>query len=224
MAKNKNYQNSNGKGKHQEINMKTERKGYNMLNMIATAVLSIAALIVSIIALYSSNHYAQMEYNYKMKPKIAVSGTLEATRNPVPGEDPLVAVKEFQLSVLEMNNLDQAYIIYANNRVEELSLDDPGDILKERVQTGLDTDPDIKVGEWEYRYFFVYFECLDGEGILYLLYAKSAPGRIDFNAISGVEVYGMAKETHENEEDYEGERIMAQEYVRILKELPEYIA
>lgn len=56
-----------------------------------------------------------------------------------------------------------------------------------------------------------------------LNYTKSAPGWIDFNGASGIEVYGLAKLKDSSTESYEGERIMAEQYVQLLKELPEYV-
>lgn len=58
---------------------------------------------------------------------------------------------------------------------------------------------------------------------LYLIYTKSSLGEVQFNVASGIEVYGLAKAQHENEDDYVGETLMAQKYVQLLKELPNYL-
>lgn len=129
---------------------------------------------------------------------------------------------------VETDDLDHAYIIYANNRGDELDLDDLEDTLKGEIENGLTAAPDIKADKFEYRYFFLYLENLEDCDELYLIFTKILPGLpeakiLEFNAVSGIGVFGLGNERHENAEEYEGERIMAEEYARILEELPKYM-
>ena len=210
--------------KKQKQKMKSspvERRRPGMMEIISIAI-SLLALTVSVFVAFSSEHYAKMEYAYKLDPKIEVSGRIEAAKNPNGGE-PLTAMKDFRVRILEENNLKRAYVIYADERVEVLELDNMEGRLEGTIEGSLSTPPDIVVGEWAYRYFFVYLESLDGSGNLHLIYTKSSPGEIEFYGVAGIEVYGLGKGNHEDENAYIGEGIMRQEYARILKELPEYL-
>lgn len=211
-----------GTKKQNKTKGRDEGRKYNIMEILTLAI-AVFALVVSIVSAWYTTHYAQMEYAYKIDPQIAVRGIMEVEKNPEFEEDLQAAMSEINVYILERNNLARAYVIYADNRVETLELDNMGAALEGKVESGLKTEPNIKEGQWEYRYFFVYLESLDGDGTLYLIYTKSAPGVITFNGVSGIEVYGLENEIHKNEEDYKGERIMAQEYVRILRKLPEYM-
>lgn len=227
MAKNNSQKNKQVKPniRNQAPNDSQKNKGRRSSTMtdILSVVISGLALLVSFIALHYSTQYAKLEYDYKVDPQIEITGSPEIMRNPSGGSYPLAAMSEFYVSILEKNNLDRAYVIYAGNQVEALDLDDMEGTLAGKIKSGLDTEPDIVAGEWEYRYFFLYLESLDGGSNLHLIYTKSSPGNLVFNGISGIEVFGLANEKHERAEDFEGERMMAREYVRILKELPEYM-
>ncbi len=183
---------------------------------IAPMFLSAIALAVSIVAVCFSFQSSGPEYAYRGDPQIEITVT--------PSEDsPSTTMGEIQVSVVGKNNLNRAFVIHRNNRVEQLELDDIEDTLAEKIKSGLDTQADIVSKEREYRYFFLYLEEQDDESNLHLIYAKSLQGSITFHVASGIEVYGLGNESHENAEAYAGERIMAEEYVRILKELPKYM-
>ncbi len=191
-------------------------------------LLSAIALAVSIVSVFFSIYYSNKEYSYKIDPQVEGVGRMGVQKVSAESGEFKVGITEFVFSITAKNNLDRAYIIYANNQVEELELDSMEDILDGKVESGLTSTPDIKIGKYEYRYYFVYLESLDNHGELYLIYTKTYPSspegkELTFDAISGIEVYGLKNESHENAEEYEGERIMAEEYVRILKELPKYM-
>lgn len=191
--------------------------------------LSVIAIIVSAISAYFSISYSAKEYIYKIDPQIMLTGTMEIQKVSAEEKLPNVAISEMILSVTEKNNLDQAHIIYADGRVEKLELENLENILEDKIQLGLESNPNMTTGGCEYKYFFVYLQSLDGGGNLHLLYVKTFPAssnamRIEFRCISGIEVYGLGKGTHENPEEYEGELHMAQEYARIIKELPDFIS
>lgn len=194
-----------------------------------SVIISFLALGVSVAAFMWSAHYANMEYSYKIDPQIEGAGRIGVQKISAENDKFKVGITEFEFSITAKNNLNRAYIIYANNQVEELELDDMENILDGKTESDLTSTPDIKSGKYEYRYYFVYLESLDDHGELYLIYTKTYPGssgeeELTFDAISGIEVYGLGNESHENAEEYAGERIMAEEYVRILSELPKYIA
>lgn len=194
---------------------------------IVSILISAIALLVSIFAFALSTYYANKEYTYKIDPQIEGAVRIAVQKNSAEYGDFEVGT-EFELSITAKNNLDRAYIVYANDHVEELELDDMENILKGKTESGLTTTPDIEVGKYEYRYYFIYLESLDDHGELYLIYTKNHPGsqgeqQVMFNAISGIEVYGLENESHENVEEYAGEKIMAEKYVKLLSELPKYL-
>ena len=57
-----------------------------------------------------------------------------------------------------------------------------------------------------------------------MLYTKTTPGKVEFRAYSGIEIYGLANQVDEDEDANTGAQLMAQEYVQILAELPKYIS
>lgn len=179
---------------------------YNLLALIISAI----SVVISGFALFTSNNYSRMEYAYKVDPRIEVTASIEARKNPVPGGAPLTAVTDMQVSILEKNNLDQAFLLHAgSSNLEKLELDNLENILAGKFESGLDSSADIISGKWEYRYAFVYLESLDGSGKLYLLYTKTTPGEVEFRAYSGIEVYGLANKVDEDEDAKTGAQLMA---------------
>lgn len=121
---------------------------------------------------------------------------------------------------------DPACIIYADYRLEELEeTDDAEDIVRKRMASKLTAAPDIDTGKYEYRYLFVY---LEDDAELYLVFrkdsAESSDGQpVRFDGVSGIEVFGLANQAADNAAEYEGERIMAQAYTDLLRELSKYM-
>lgn len=224
---NKNKNKNKNKAKQiQPIEEKEEKKMVSMLE-IMSILISAVALFVSIATVLCSAYYSNKEYTYKIDPQIEGAVRIAVRKTSAEYGDFEVGT-EFELSITAEDNLDRAYIVYANDHVEELELDDMENILKGKTESGLTTTPDIEVGKYEYRYYFVYLESLDDNGELYLIYTKkhsAAQGeqQVMFNAISGIEVYGLENESHENAEEYAGEKIMAEKYVQLLSELPKYL-
>lgn len=200
---------------------------FNIMELLPI-VISAVALIVSIYSAYCAAHYSKAEYTYKLDPKIEMYGKIGVQKTSAEPGAFKAGIYEFELSITEKNNLDRAYILYPDNRVEELKLNDAEEILEGKMESSLTAAPDIKIGKYEYKYFFVYLESLDDQGELFLIYTKVFPTSQDekifqFNGVSGIEVFGLGNERHENAEEYEGEKIMAEEYARILEELPKYM-
>ena len=121
---------------------------------------------------------------------------------------------------------DPACIIYADYRLEKLEeTDDAEDIVRKTMDSKLTAAPDIDTGKYQYRFFFVYFE---DDAELYLVYrkdsAESSDGQpVRFDGVSGIEVFGLANQAADNAAEYEGERIMAQSYTDLLRELSKYM-
>ena len=131
------------------------------------------------------------------------------------------AVVLFALRVVDPD--EPAYIVYADYQIEHT--DDAEDIIRKTMESKLTATPDIDTGKYQYRFFFVYFE---DDAELYLVYrkdsAESSDGQpVRFDGVSGIEVFGLANQAADNAAEYEGERIMAQSYTDLLRELSKYM-
>ena len=116
---------------------------YNLLALIISTI----SIVISGFALFTSNNYSRMEYAYKVDPRIEVTASIEVQENPVPGGAPLTAVTDMQVSILEKNNLDQAFLLHAgSSNVEKLELDNLENILAGKFESGLGTSADIICG------------------------------------------------------------------------------
>ena len=203
-----------------------EKKKVNTANIALW--ISAMSLLTSIFAMVSANSYSKKEYAYKVDPQVTVAARAGAIKTSPEPNVFQTGISELAVTITERNNLDRAYVIYPDEQVEKLSLSDNEDTLNIPFKGGITAAPNITVdGVYEYKYFFVYLESLDDTGDLYLIYTKCYPGpnetkALEFQAYSGVEVYGLGKGPYENEAAYEGERKMAEDYVRILSELPRY--
>lgn len=205
-------------------NPRNKRRCHNVFQiivMIVNVVLSSLAIIVSVFALYNSIYYDKKESEYKIGPQLEVLGAPKIEKDSLEGS-PKMTLSMVQINILEKNNLDQAYAIHSDGEVEKLPLDNIENTLEGQVKYNMQQEPNIVSGQYEYRYFFLYLKSLDGDGNLHLIYIKTSPENMVFNGVSGIEVYGL-QNTHQNEKAYEGEKFMAEEYVRILENLPKYL-
>lgn len=197
-----------------------KKRSYTMLDVM-TMVISTVAVVISLFSLYFSSYYDKKEYEYKLELQIEVSGLpdLEVDSS---GHSIKPSMAEIHVNIVEKNNLEEAYVIYTDGEVERVEPEDIEDTLAGTIEYGIQEEPDIISGEYEYRYIFLYLKSLDGSCTLHLIYTKSSPGYMIFWGGTGVEVYGL-QNSHENDAAYEGEKIMAQEYAKIIEEMPKYM-
>lgn len=207
-----------------------ERKSYKMdkMVMIINTIVSVAALAVSIFAVYfsvlyneKSSDYDRKEYEYKVEPEIRISYIPEELQVSSDGKASF-SFKQILIDILEQNNLKQIYMIRADGEVEKVASENLEDSVKADINHGIqEENSEIVVDQYKYWYEFLCLESLDGEYILYLLYTKKYDEFMQLNAVSGVEIYGL-KNSHQDERAYEGEKIMARRYIEIMKELSQY--
>lgn len=195
--------------------------------MFINAIISVVALAVSICSVYysilyskKSNNYSQKEYEYKVTPEIKVSYVPEEYLSE---DGRKFTVKEVLVDISQRNNLKRMYAIYADGEVEKIDLDNAENLVSVNIHHGINEEKsEIVIDPYSYWYSFLCMEGLDGEYILYLLYAKSCDDFVQLNAVSGVEVYGL-QYAHMNEKMYEGEKIMAKKYIEVLEGLSLYV-
>ena len=76
---------------------------------------------------------------------------------------------------------------------------------------------------FKYCYQYILLKNSDGEYILYLVYLKSWGEKAILGIASGMKVYELQYGHKKDEEMYEGERIMAEQYHKILQYIKEWI-
>lgn len=226
--KNRNTINKQQNKEHGNMNKKRGKGEKGLDARIAINIISIVvscfALVVSGLMLYVNYYFNNKEYEYKIDPEVEITGGLgiQVHQN---GEqhNAETFLEDLQIYILQKNNLQDAYLIYPDNTVEKLTIDD----MEQRLISELNEDlkmnrSDMKFGTISYHYVFLFLEGLDETSELYLIYMKSDDGVINFYGVSGIEVWGFANSNQQNK-DYEGERVMAEQYLRILEESRKYM-
>lgn len=173
---------------------------FEIIIAIITIGISILSLVVSIIAV----NYADKEYEYRLSPEVTVQS------------------EKVKINIINKNNLEKAYLIYPNNVVKNLKVNDIENILEENLNEDINLgNYDLEVGSKFYQYRFLLLMGMDGSYDLYLIYIKTGGEEIVINSVSGIEIWGLANRN--NNPEYEGERIMAEQYQKILEESFNYI-
>lgn len=218
--KNKQENNVNNKEKENE---KNEGK-YKMYESIVVLVISGISLGVSIFVACFTVYYANKEYEYKLSPEITAKTEVRVKAYKV-GDDTehKVYSDKIEIKILNKNNMDKAYLIYPNNVVKKLTINEMENTLEEDLNEDAKMEKyDLEVGNKFYQYRFLFLTGKDGSNELYLIYMKTDGKEIVLDGVSGIEIWGLANANKDNPE-YEGERIMAEQYEEILKESYDYI-
>lgn len=163
---------------------------------------------------------------YEYKPDPEVIATSEFGVQIIQSDGERIVEKRslgVEIKILQENNLQTAYLIQPDYEVEKLEIIEEEAILlskiNEKSQLGM---PDFSIGDIDYQYTFLLLKGLDGTYELYLIYTKSEGEEFTFAGVSEAEVWGLAN-AHEGEVNYEGERRMAEQYLRILEGCRNYI-
>lgn len=217
------FQKNRSKASRKIENEKKGKKGKVTVELVSL-ITSVLALVVSIVAIFVSAHYSNIEYQYKLDPEVTAKSKFGIQVNQIGGERTTKAKSlGIEINILQKNNLQEAYFINSTYEVEKLEINEAEDALEsklnEEIQFGT---PDLSIGEIDYQYAFLYLKGLDETSELYLIYVKSEDGKFVFDGISEIEVWGLAN-SHTNENEYKGEKIMAEQYLEILRGCEEYI-
>ena len=201
-----------------------ERKNKMTIAELATSVISVAALVVSILAFWNQSQYTELEYRYKLEPEIEVQGNMEMSMQlDEAGKNINLSDRGNKIQISQKNNLHSAYIIHSDYEMEKLEFNKEENTLE--TTEGVDfNEPNMIVNGVSYHYEFLFLEGLDGSYKLYLLYMRS--GRVmnefGFYKLSGVEILELEK-AHIEQEDYAGEKELAKKYLEVLEECQKYI-
>lgn len=200
-----------------------EVRGRMYANVIAL-IISGLALLVSSLSLAATIYFSNKEYEYKVKPVVTTTTriTIEAYEKEGKRSSDIYS-SGINIELLDKNNLAKAYLIYADNRIEKLNVNEERGTLEEKLNECIKTDKyNLKIDNRTYQYWFLFLVGLDGSSDMTLIYTKSDGNEFTFDGVSGVEVWGMANSNLDNLQ-YEGERIMAEQYLKILEESADYI-
>lgn len=203
--------------------IREEGKGRMYGNVIALAISGLA-LLVSSLSVATTIYFSNKEYEYKVKPEVTATTAIGAEVYMEAGKYVSNVYSDgIKIQLRDRNNLSKAYLIYADNRVKKLNVNEEQETLEEKLNEYIKTDKyNLQVGEMTYQYWFLFLVNLDSSSDVTLIYAKSDGDEFVFNEASGIEVWGMAN-SNPGDPQYEGERIMAEQYLKILEESTQYI-
>lgn len=190
---------------------------------ILPIIISCFALAVSGIALYVNYYFNHKEYEYKIDPEVEVIGRigLQVSQNGT-GYSEESFLEDMQIHILQKHNLQEAYLISPDNTVEKLEIDDMEERLLSKFSQELKMNKaDLVFGNLTYQYVFLLLKSLDDTSELYLVYAKSNGEVFEFQAASGIEIWGLAN-SHPDNPDFAGEKAMAVQYENLLKASEKY--
>lgn len=204
-----------------KINEKREQDRGSMISMYVSILGAVVSIVSAIFAIY----FANKEYKYKLDPDVVAETGIGTETYEEDGKYVSVVYSDgIEIQILNKNNLEKAYLIYSDNRVEKLNINEMEDVLETKLNEKIKMNKyDLQIGEISYQYCFLYLEGLDGGSELKLIYTKSGGGEITFDEAMGIAVWGMAN-SNLDDPQYEGERIMAEQYLKILKESADYIS
>lgn len=182
------------------------------------------ALAVSGGALYVNYLNNNKEYEYKFDPEVEDTGkiSLQISQNGnVYSEETFL--DDMQIHILQKNNLQDAYLISPDSTVEKLEIDDMEESLLFKFNQELKVNKaDLVFGNITYQYMFLLLKGLDDTSELYLVYAKSNDEVFEFQGASGIEIWGLAN-SHPEDPEFEGEKVMAAQYEKLMKDSKKYI-
>lgn len=186
-------------------------------------IISCFALVVSVIALYVNYYFNHKEYEYKIDPEVEVIGRigLQVSQNGT-GYSEESFLEDMQIHILQKHNLQEVYLISPDNTVEKLEIDDMEERLLSKFSQELKMNKaDLVFGDLTYQYVFLLLKGLDDTSELYLVYAKSNGEVFEFQAASGIEIWGLAN-SHPDNPEFAGEKAMAAQYENLLKASEKY--
>lgn len=211
----------------QQNNNETQKEGKKEMLVINIASLSISliAAVISIVAVIYQISYADKEYRYKLEPEIEPQGSMRLQVKENENGHVLTSdFSSFTIEVMEKNNLQAAYLIYSDDEVEKLELNNMEQTLEAEIKKSSKLDnPDIVVGDISYNYRFLFLKDMDGGYRLSLFYIKSQSDQASFHDVSEIEIWELEK-GHPNDNKYVGEKQMAAKYVEVLKGCEKYIS
>ncbi len=208
-----------------DINLNEKKERRHFMFEVIVAVISILISVISLIIAIVALRYNGKEYEYKLDPEVTGLAKIKIESQELDNiNNKQVSVDEIKIKIINNNNLEKAYLIYPNNVVKKLNINDIENTIEEDINKNIKfNNYDIEVGDEFYQYRFLFLTGIDDGYEIYIIYAKTdSKKNIEINCVSGIEVWGFENSNKDNPE-FEGERIMAEQYRKILKESSNYI-
>lgn len=221
--KNHNFNNKQKK-KTTSKNSGIREEGRGRMGGSISTYVSILGAVVSVVSTIFTIYFSNKEYKYKLDPEVTAATEIGAEAYEIGGKYVSHVYSDgIKIQILNKNNLEKAYLVYSDNRVERLNINEVEDVLETKLNEYIKMNKyDLQIGEISYQYCFLYLEGLDGGNELTLIYAKSGDGEFKFDEAAGIKVWGLAN-SNKDDPKYEGERIMAEQYLKIMEESAAYI-
>lgn len=183
-------------------------------------ILPIISLVLSIVSIYQVDINNRNESTYDEMDSDIIDVEIYKVDNS--GTDEIYSEK-VEIQIFNKDNIEKAYLIYPNNVVKNVDIDEAEEIIEESLNKDIELEIyDLIEGDRFYQYRFLFLIDSDDSYSLYLIYVKKDGDKIMVNSVSGIEVWGLAN-NNEGNPKYEGERIMAEQYKKILKGSSDYI-
>ncbi len=183
-------------------------------------ILPIISLVLSIVSIYQVDINNRNESTYDEMDSDIIDVEIYKVDNS--GTDEIYSEK-VEIQIFNKDNIEKAYLIYPNNVVKNVDIDEAEEIIEESLNKDIELEIyDLIEGDRCYQYRFLFLIDSDDSYSLYLIYVKKDGDKIMVNSVSGIEVWGLANNNEDNPK-YEGERIMAEQYKKILKGSSDYI-
>lgn len=183
-------------------------------------ILPIISLVLSIVSIYQVDINNRNESTYDEMDSDIIDVEIYKVDNS--GTDEIYSEK-VEIQIFNKDNIEKAYLIYPNNVVKNVDIDEAEEIIEESLNKDIELEIyDLIEGDRFYQYRFLFLIDSDDSYSLYLIYVKKDGDKIMVNSVSGIEVWGLAN-NNEGNRKYEGERIMAEQYKKILKGSSDYI-
>lgn len=203
---------------------KADKTGENNIKMYMNIVMNIISLVLSVLAICITAFFSAREYNYKISPEIDGSFRMGIQINENGEEREVVPyVEELNIEIIQKNNLQEAYWISADEQVEKMKIDTIEDKLKSKMKDEITFGKTyFAYDRTFYQYGFLMLKGLDQTWELYLIYSKCNGETYSVLSVSEIEVWSMAN-TYPGNPEYNGEKEMAKQYMKILKETQDYM-
>ena len=183
-------------------------------------VLPTISLVLSIVAIYQVDINNRNESAYEEMDSNLIDVEIYKVDNSTTDE---IYSEKVEIQIFNKDNIEKAYLIYPNNVVKNIDIDEAEEIIEETLNKDIELEIYDFVEEYRfYQYRFLFLIDSDDSYSLYLIYVKKDGEKMIVNAVSGIEVWGLANSNKDNPK-YEGERIMAQQYKQILEGSSDYI-
>lgn len=196
------------------------------LPVIIPVIISVAALVISILGLLYQSYYNQADYEYKRDPEFEVSVRMALQTKEYEAEQKTYPViDKFNVDITAKNNIESLYIVSPTFEVTKIDVKydiekQLSDYFSQAYQNG---KPDIANDNSTYFYRFVIYSSIDDDIEMKLLYfkgsiisAKNKDMDVNIRFIDPIELLEFEK-AHLDDSEYEGERQIMKQY-RDLKE------